>query len=253
MKKAHGYVKNPANDRMVNMSYTYADGSTETATKMASVWIQDALNIVASPMAGSPSALRLVSRDAGEKHSSHDLSANGCIVKDAAGDPVVPTEYLFCEYAVLNKANTHESRVHHVETPNGVVNAAGFVPVDVGFVWITELAFQINAGNTDVTGMNGTNLTTLGIPNTAGVNGDKIYSLALLATSGNEAKGRLFIDFLRSPEGQAAYVAGGFTGLLGQADADKGVCYARPIGGVSATTPRTGSGSCPDWLRNGSF
>jgi ABC-type glycerol-3-phosphate transport system substrate-binding protein len=120
-------------------------------------------------------------------------------------------------------------------------------------VWITELAYQINAGNTAVTGMNGTTLATLGIPNTAGVNADKIYSLALLATSENEKKGRQFIDFLRSPEGQAAYVAGGFTGLLDQADADKGKCYAKPVNGVSVATDRTGEGSCPDWLKNGSF
>ncbi len=253
MKKAHGYVK--GNDRSVTMTYTYADNTVETATKMASVWIQDALNIVASPMTGSPGAERLVSRDTGENHTSHDLSANGC---GAAGN------YTFCEYAVLNKANTHESRVHHVETPNGVVNAAGFEPVDVGFVWITELAFQINAGNTDVTGMNGTTLSTLGIPNTGNVNGDKIYSLALLATSRNMAKGRAFINFLRSTDGQQAYIDGGFTGLV---NADAGKCYgvpteihdpsfpgnSGPLIVVSAATNRTGPGSCPDWLGNGSF
>ena len=253
MKKAHGYVK--ANDVSVSMTYTYADMTTETATKMASVWIQDALNVVATPMVGSPSALRLVSRDAGEKHSSHDLSANGCGVAGA---------YTFCEFAVLNKANTHESRVHHVETPNGVVNAPGFEPVDVGFVWITELAFQINAGNTDVTGMNGTTLATLGIPNTDKVNADKIYSLALLATSKNMAKGRAFIEFLRSTDGQQAYIDGGFTGLV---NADAGKCYgvpteihdpsfpgnSGPLIVVSAATNRTGPGSCADWLGNGSF
>lgn len=277
MKKAHAYVK--ANDRLVDMAYTFADGSTADKEQLASAWIQEALNFVATPMAGSPGAERLISGDSGENHSNadpdamppipetgHDLSENGC---GTAGN------YTFCEYAVLNKANTHESRVHHVETPNGVVNAAGYEPVHVGFVWITELAYQINnvpEGETlAVTGMNGVILSTLGIPNatfedgngdTVGVNGDKIYSLALLATSDNEKKGRQFIDFLRSPEGQAAYVAGGFTGLTGQADADKGKCYARPaltevapgeFKVVSAATNRTGPGSCDDWLDNGSF
>lgn len=255
MKKAHGYVKDPLNDRSIYMAYTYADNTTETATKLASVWIQDALNKVATPMAGSPGAERLVTGDAGENHSSHNLVDNGCGVAGA---------YTFCEYAVLNKANTHESRVHHVETPNGVLRddaaamppvvgapANGFEPVDVGYVWITELAFQINAGNELVTGMNGTELTTLGIPNTAGVNADKIYSLALLATSKNKVKGRAFIDFLRSPEGQLTYTAGGFTGMIDQADLDAGKCYAKPVGGVSVATNRAGDGSCDDWLSNG--
>lgn len=247
MKKAHGYVKDPANDRDITMTYTYADGTTVTDTMAASAWIQSALNVVATPMAGSPSAIRLIDRDSGENHSSHDLADNGCGV---AGN------YTFCEYAVLNKANTHESRVHHVETPNGIVNDPAYEPVDVGYVWITELAFQINAGNTAVTGMNGVDLPTLGIPNTAGVNADKIYSLALLATSDNEKKGRAFIDFLRSPEGQMAYTDGGFTGLLDQADFDNGRCYARPVLNTvtgkmeSAATVRTGDGSCDDWLNN---
>lgn len=248
MKKAHGYVK--ANDRLITMTYTYADGMTESATKAASVWIQDALAKVATPMVGSPSAVRLLDRDAGENHTSHDLTANGC---GTTGNLV------FCEYAVLNKANTHESRVHHVETPNGILGDSAYESVDVGYVWITELAYQINHGNTGVTGMNGRTLATLGIPNAGGevdpskgVNADKIYSLAHLATSDNEKRGRQFINFLRAPEGQAAYTAGGFTGLTA-GQLDQGRCYAKPVGGVSAWTLRAGSGSCPDWLRNGSF
>ena len=273
MKKVHAYIKK--NNRPVTMTqqYNYADGTYEVAntTLDATVWIQRALNAVATPLAGSPSAIRLLNRDAGENHASHDLADNGC---------GVPDNYTFCEYAILNKANTHESRVHHVETPNGVVidvPTDGYVPVHVGFVWITELAYQIN--NTAVgevpavTGMNGVSLSTLGIPNdtfvngdgdTVGVNGDKIYSLALLATSENEKKGRQFINFLRGPEGQAAYVVGGFTGLK---NPDAGKCYAKPVPTVigqddagndiiadrSVATNRTGPDSCPDWLGNGSF
>jgi ABC-type molybdate transport system substrate-binding protein len=162
----------------------------------AAEWLEAALQALATPHPSSPGALRLVSRDAGKSHATHDLTANGC---GTAADLV------FCEYAVLNKFNTYESRVHHVETPNGLLNIAGYTSVDVGYVWITELAFQINAGNTAVTGISGTLLSDLGIPNTNGVNGDKIYSLALLATSEDQKKGRAFIAFMRSPEGQAAY------------------------------------------------
>ena len=58
-------------------------------------------------------------------------------------------------------------------------------------------------------------ISDLGIPRPANssVNSDITYSLALLATSRNEKRGRQFIDFLRSPEGQSVYTNGGFTGL----------------------------------------
>ncbi|MGD8941017.1 MAG: substrate-binding domain-containing protein, partial [Gammaproteobacteria bacterium] len=195
MGAAHDYIRD--NDQEISMTYTYADGTTETATKMASAWLQDALAVVATPMAGSPAAERLVSRDAGENHSSHDLAAMGCEYS--------PGEYKFCEFATLNKANTHESRVHHVETPNGIMLVEGYEPVDTGFVWITELAYQINHGNTAVTGMSGSTIGSLGIPTPASdssVNAPNTYSLALLATSENQDRGRDFINFLRATEGQ---------------------------------------------------
>jgi len=242
MKKVDAYINNHAEaSTPITMSYHYGDNtSVVNATKTAAEWLESALQAVATPHPSSPGATRLISMDAGENHSSHDLASNGCGTS---------TNLVFCEYAVLNKFNTHESRVHHVETPNGIVNETGFVPVDVGYVWITELAFQINAGNTNVTGMSGSVISNLGIPNPNGVNADKIYSLALLATSKNKKRGRQFIDFLRSPEGQAAYTNGGFTGLT-EAQLDGGRCYAKPSGGTSVATIRSGEDSCKDWLKN---
>jgi ABC-type molybdate transport system substrate-binding protein len=242
MRNAHAWVK--ANDQTVTMTYKYADGTMETDTKTGSAWIQAALAKVATPMAGSPGAVRLVSRDAGENHTSHALVDNSCGTAD---------DLVFCEYAVLNKSNTHESRVHHVETPEGIQGTAGFVPVEVGFVWITELAFQLNHENFNVQGMVGDqDITDLGIPRPAdstNVNNDITYSLALLATSRNQKRGRQFIDFLRSPEGQLVYTDGGFTGLT-STQLEGGKCYAKPVAGVSVATNRTGDGSCDDWLRN---
>ena len=241
MKAAHNWVK--ANDQTVTMTYKYADSTMETATKSGSDWIQAALAKVATPMAGSPGADRLISGDAGENHASHDLDQRGC---GSAGN------YLFCEFAVLNKSNTHESRVHHVETPEGIQNEPGFVPVDVGYVWITEVAFQLNDGNFNIQGMVGDqNIADLGIPRPVGsdVNKDVTYSLALLATSENQKRGRQFIDFLRSPEGQLVYTNGGFTGLTAT-QLEGGKCYAKPVAGASASTNRTGDGSCDDWLNN---
>ena len=243
MKAAHNWVKANDDGTAINMTYTYADGAIETASKTASQWIQAALAVVATPMPGSPGAERLISRDAGENHVSHDLTDNGC---GTVGD------LLFCEYAVLNKTSTHESRVHHVETPNGILGEEGFVPVDVGYVWITELAYQLNNGNYDVQGMVGDqDISNLGIPRPtdSDVNNDITYSLALLATSRHEKRGRQFIDFLRSSQGQAVYTDGGFTGLTAS-QLDGGKCYARPVGGVSAATERNGDDSCDDWLKN---
>lgn len=263
MGAAHDYIR--ANDQPVTMSYTAADGTVyPSETVDATVWIQRALSAVATPMAGSPGAERLVTRDAGENHSSHDLVDNGCVYAgDTTFDPA-PT-YKFCEYATLNKDNTHESRVHHVETPNGIQGNAGYVPVDVGYVWITELAYVlaeyggaagVPAPASPVQGMVGLKtIGDLGIPTPAtdsAVNAPATYSLALLATSENEKRGRQFIEFLRAYEGQTVYTNGGFGGL-DAGELDQGRCYAKPVNGVSAWTPRTGPGSCDDWLKNGSF
>lgn len=246
MKKVDAYLNtHPAALTPITMNYHFGNDTwSGVQTKTAAEWLEAALQAVATPAAGSPGEARLISRDAGENHSTHDLVSNDC---GTAAD------LKFCEYALLNKFNTHESRVHHVETPNGIQNESGYVPVDVGYVWITELAYQLNHGNLAVQGMVGLqDIANLGIPNTAGVNADKIYSLATLATSENERRGRSFINFLRSPEGQLTYTNGGFTGLT-DAQLQGGKCYAKPVDGVSVATNRTGPGSCPDWLNNGSF
>lgn len=252
MKKVDAYINaHPLASTMITMDYHFGnDTHSGSVTKTAAEWLEAALQAVATPHPNSPGAKRLpgsgdaLAGDSGENHSSHDLVNNGC---GTASDLV------FCEYAILNKFNTHESRVHHVETPGGIQNISGFTHVDVGFVWITELAYQLNNNNFAVQGMVGNqDIANLGIPNTAGVNPDTVYSLALLATSDNQKLGRQFIDFLRSPEGQAVYTAGGFTGLTDQ-QLKGGKCYAKPVNGVSAASDRNGDGSCADWLNNNGY
>jgi len=240
MKKVDAYINGHAEkDTEITMDYRFGDDTTVTnETKTAAEWLETALEAVDTPQKGSPGEARLISGDAGENHASHDLVDNGCGTLE---------DLVFCEYAVLNKFNTHESRVHHVETPNGLVNDPSYEPVDVGFVWITELAYQINAGNTAVTGMSGSTIGSLGIPNTEGVNGDKTYSLAILATSKNVDKGIAFINFLRSPEGQTVYTDGGFTGLSAEELAG-GKCYSEPVDGVSIATNRSDATPCDEWL-----
>jgi ABC-type molybdate transport system substrate-binding protein len=252
MKKVDAYINGHAEaSTPVQMNYHFGDNShSGMKTMTAAEWLEAALQAVATPHPSSPSAKRLpgsgdpLSGDAGENHTSHNMVDNGCGTAD---------DLVFCEFATLNKFNTHESRVHHVETPNGLVGEDGYEPVDVGFVWITEVAYQLNNGNLEIQGMVGNqDISDLGIPNTAGVNADKVYSLAHLATSENEDKGRAFINFLRSTEGQAVYTNGGFTGLT-PTQMDGGKCYSKPVDGVSVATDRTGPGSCDDWLRNDSF
>lgn len=250
MKRVDAYINgHPLATTKITMSYHYGNDTRTVGeeTKTAAEWLEAALQAVATPHPNSPGAKRLplsgdpLAGDAGEKHKSHDLVNNGC---------GIATDLVFCEFAILNKFNSHESRVHHVETPNGIQGINGYVPVDVGYVWITELAYQLNRNNFDVQGMVGKqDITNLGIPNTNGVNPDTIYSLALLATSQNQERGRRFIDFLRSPEGQAVYSAGGFTGLT-TSQLDGGKCYSEPVNGVSTATARNGTGSCADWLAN---
>jgi ABC-type molybdate transport system substrate-binding protein len=284
MGKVHNYIRANDDGTPINMTYTLANGTEVNGTYTTSEWMQIALKNVAEAQDGSPGHLRAtdctepaapadaigcIAGDAGETHNraAHGLVARGCTYSStefaSSTDPLLsgPT-YKFCEFALLNKANTHESRVHHVEVPNGLVDADGYAHVDVGFVWITELAYQINDGNTAVTGMQGSTIGSLGIPHdtyvdeegkTIDVNGNKTYSLALLATSKNQDRGREFINFLRDASGQTVYTDGGFTGL-NTTELDAGRCYAEPDeNGKSEWTPRTGSGSCPDWLNNGSF
>lgn len=281
MGAAHDYVK--ANDPGALISitdYRLGDeaGTLVSGSKTASDWIQTALEAVAIPAESSPSAARLDSLDAGENHTSHTLG-------DYDGSTTPPThahlascEYTdgdlrFCEYATLNKATTHESRVHHVETPNGIQGNPGYVPVDVGFVWITELAYVlaeydgaagVPAPNSPVEGMVGLKtIGNLGIPTpatgtgAADVNSPATYSLALLATSEKQERGRQFINFLRDQAtGQMVYTNGGFGGLS-SIELGGGKCYSDPRlnGGVSIATNRVDQpgGVCPDWLDNGSF
>lgn len=261
MQKLDGYINgHPDAARTLAMTYHFGNDTFATDTKSAAAWLEAALQAVKDPHPDSPGARRLpgsgdaLAGNAGENHSTHNLPAMTNPAKKI--NCGTDTDLVFCEFAVLNKYNTHESRVHHVETPNGIIGDPAYVPVDMGYVWITELAYQINNGNTAVTGMSGSTIGSLGIPNTGGVNGDKIYSLALLATSKNPDMGRAFINFLRSPEGQAVYMNGGFTGLedlgliTGKNEFDQGKCYAAPVDGASTATPRNGDGSCDDWLRN---
>jgi len=128
-----------------------------------------------------------------------------------------------CEYAVLNKANTHETRVHHVETPERILADES----DVGPVWVAELIYARDAGDA----VSGSTMPDV-------VNVPVVYSVAFLATQSNKHRklAEDFVDFLLG-DGASIYVEGGFLPLLGD---EQGERYSLDKGGnliVESFTP----------------
>ena len=201
-----------------------------------------ALVAVATPQTGSPADTRE------GVTTNFDLATNPeC---HYSGHPTIEDGTLrFCEYAVLNKANTHETRVHHVETPGGILVEEGFVPVDVGPVWISELGYQL-VRDVPVEGMVPGEFPPPGVvgPSDAepAINSPATYSIAVLRKPENAISNGYrrhlaqdFIDFVRSPEGQSAYTDGGFIGLTPE-ELEGGECYALEKDGTLQVTPRNG-------------
>lgn len=191
-----------------------------------------ALEAVATSKPGSPAETRTANE--GIK-TNFDLKTNPeCVYwtdEDNNGevDPEEPVQSLrFCEYAVLNKTNTHETRVHHVETPSRIRAGTS----DVGPLWVTEVKYAQNAQDEDPTLAK---VEGVGVPDA--VNEPVVYSIALLATSKNPEMARKFIDWIRGP-GQNAYTQGGFL-EMSDADLGAGVCYSLKKGELM-DTPREG-------------
>ena len=136
-----------------------------------------------------------------------------------------------------------------METPGGILGESGFVPVDVGPVWISELGYQL-VRNVPVEGMVPGAFPPPGVigPEDAdpGINNPATYSIAVLEKPKGVKKdkpgkhkklARQFIDFVRSPEGQAAYTDGGFIGLT-EEELAAGECYSVNKQGELVITPR---------------
>ena len=201
--------------------------------------LDTALAAVATPQDGSPGQTRPIEEGIG---TDFNLASNPQC--HYSGHPTIADGTLrFCEFAILNKANTHETRVHHVETPGGILEEPGFEPVDVGPVWISELGYQL-VRNVPVEGMVPGAFPPPGVvgPDTAApiINNPATYSVAVLATSKTGQRSNLsrqFIDFLRSPEGQTAYTDGGFIGLTPEELAE-GECYSIARDGTLENIPR---------------
>ena len=156
-----------------------------------------ALALVKTPQPGSPAETRTAEEGI---TTEFDLSKNDeCYY---SGHVSIPDGTLrLCEFAILNKSNTHETRVHHVETPERILADES----DVGPVWVSELKFAQDAGDA-VSGST--------MPDE--VNVPVVYSVAFLATQSNKHRklAEDFVDFLLGDATQI-YVDGGFLSLVG--------------------------------------
>jgi len=182
--------------RGINNMYKRMDEYTRLNGSPADVAALDAaLYAVMMPQPGSPAATRTgITTD-------FNLTTNPeCHYSGHAS--ITDGTLRLCEFAVLNKANTHETRVHHVETPSRILAGDS----DVGPVWVSELQLAVNNGD-----------AVSGYQPIDDVNRPVVYSVAFLATMHSKHKrlARQWVNFLRSPKGVQIYVDGGFSALTG--------------------------------------
>jgi len=108
---------------------------------------------------------------------------------------------------VLNRSNTHETRVHHGETPGRILSGDS----GVGPVWISELQLAVN---------NGDALSGSQMPDS--VNRPWFNSIAFLAAMDDDHRkhARDFFEFMLT-DAQQIYTDGGFLPPTGAASAER--------------------------------
>ena len=200
--------------RGINKMYKLMDAyvrSNGTAQEVA--MLDAALAAVKNPQPGSPAETRTIEEGIttnfnletnAECNYGDGVDANGDGDFDDAGD--TPPTLRLCEFAVLNKANTHETRVHHIETAARVRDGSS----DTGPLWISEVIFARLQAE-DVEGVD-----IAGLDPAEEVNQPVTYYITVVDKTVKPRHKRLavdFVNFLRSPEGQAIYEAGGFIPL----------------------------------------
>lgn len=184
--------------RGINAMYQRMDEYTRLNGTAAEIGLLDArLAAVGDPQPNSPAETRTIEEGI---TTNFNLATNpACIY---SGHPSIADGTLrLCEFAVLNKSSTHETRVHHVETPERILAKES----DVGPVWVSELKYAQDAGDA-VSGST--------MPDE--VNVPVVYSVAFLATQSNKHRklAEAFVDFLLGDASQI-YVDGGFLPLVG--------------------------------------
>jgi len=206
--------------RGINNMYRRMDEYTRLNGSAAEIAALDALlAAVGDPQPGSPAETRTIEEGI---TTNFNLATNpNC---NYVGHATIADGTLrLCEFAVLNKSNTHETRVHHVETPSRILAGDS----DVGPVWVSELQLAVNNGD-----------AVNGYQPIDSVNRPVVYSVAFLATMSedNEQLAGKWVDLLRSPEGVQIYVDGGFSALTGT---EQGERYSFDSSGNLVITPFT--------------
>ena len=206
--------------RGINNMYKRMDEYTRTNGSAAEIAaLNAALAAVSIPQPGSPAETRTAEEGI---TTDFDLASNPeC---HYSGHAVIADGTLrMCEFAILNKSSTHETRVHHVETPERILAGES----DTGPVWVSELQLAVNNGD-----------AVSGYQPIDDVNLPVVYSVAFLATmhSSHKQLARQWVNFLRSPEGVQIYVDGGFSALTGT---EQGERYSFDKGGNLVIEPFT--------------
>ena len=189
--------------RGINAMYQRMDEYTRLNSPADAAALDLFLADVADPQPGSPAETRTIEEGI---TTNFNLATNPAC--HYSGHQTIPDGTLrLCEFAVLNKSNTHETRVHHVETPERILAGDS----DVGPVWVSELKFAQDAGDA-VSGST--------MPDE--VNIPVVYSVAFLATQSNKHRklAENFVDFLLGDAAQI-YVNGGFSALVGDELAER--------------------------------
>ena len=190
--------------RGINAMYQRMDEYTRLNGTAAEIALLDArLAAVGDPQPNSPAETRTIEEGI---TTNFNLATNPAC--NYSGHPSIADGTLrLCEFAVLNKSSTHETRVHHVETPERILANES----DVGPVWVSELKFAQDAGDA-VSGST--------MPDE--VNVPVVYSVAFLATQSNKHRklAEDFVDFLLGDAAQI-YVDGGFLPLIGDELAER--------------------------------
>lgn len=185
--------------RGINAMYQRMDEYTRLNGSAAEIAALDAaLAVVSVPQPGSPAETRTIEEGI---TTDFNLATNAnCHYTGHAS--IADGTLRLCEFAILNKANTHETRVHHVETPARILAGDS----DVGPVWVSELQLAVNNGDA-VSGYQP--IDTVNVP--------VVYSVAFLATMSKKHRrlAKKWVNFLLSPEGTQVYVDGGFSALTG--------------------------------------
>jgi len=206
--------------RGINNMYKRMDEYTRTNGSAAEIAALDAaLALVSVPQPGSPAETRTA-----EEGITTDFNLATNPECHYSGHAVIADGTLrMCEFAILNKSNTHETRVHHVETPERILAGTS----DTGPVWVSELQLAVNNGD-----------AVSGYQPIDDVNQPVVYSVAFLATMSKKHRklARKWVKFLRSPEGVQIYVDGGFSALTGT---EQGERYSFDADGNLVITPFT--------------